>query len=89
VGHQACGRPKGVLTSAGYATCLRASRPKDPWSGCGRGQREKGGGGDVMERAALEQPPSFGATVADKKKIFQGFGGMAGGAVIAAVVGLA
>jgi hypothetical protein len=51
-------------------------------------QREKGGGGDVMERAALEQPPLFGATVADKKNLFQGFGGMAGGAVIAAVVGL-
>jgi hypothetical protein len=65
------------------------SRPKDPWSGCGRVQREKGGGGDVMERAALEQPPSFGATVADKKNLFQDVRGMAGGAVIAAVVGLA
>jgi hypothetical protein len=40
-----------------------------------------------MERRALEQPPSFGARVADKKNLFQGFEGMAGGAVIAAVVG--
>jgi hypothetical protein len=72
VGHQACGRPKGVLTSAGYATCLPAYGPlvqKTPGAAAAVCKGRKAGGGDVMEREALEQPPSLGARVADKKNL--------------------